>query len=117
MDRGVCALNKITVKNRFTIPIIDDILGRLKGEWYHQVRIQLEDIHKTMFFTSFGLYEFLVMPLRLTNAQVAFNRMMERIFCDHQAFVGTFFDHDCLLEEQGGAQEASCYRLCRAQEA
>ncbi|MCO5577790.1 hypothetical protein L7F22_031623 [Adiantum nelumboides] len=58
---------------------------------YHQIRIRSED-DKTAFRTMFGLYEFLMMPLNLTNAPATFNRMMDRIFRPHQKFVGMFFD-------------------------
>ncbi|MCO5601235.1 hypothetical protein L7F22_055354 [Adiantum nelumboides] len=96
------ALNKITVKNRFPIPRIDDILDRLEDSkifsridlksGYHQIRVIPQDTHKTAFRTSFGLHESLVILVGLTNAPATFNRMMERIFRDHRQYVGTFFD-------------------------
>lgn len=84
------ALNKNTIKNRFPIPWIDDVLDKLQGStffsWidcnsgYHQIHIKTKDVHKMAFCTTFGLYEFLVMPFDLTNALATFNRMMDRIF-------------------------------------
>ncbi|MCO5573728.1 hypothetical protein L7F22_027502 [Adiantum nelumboides] len=87
------ALNKITIKNRFPMPRIEDLFDKLQGSTYfsridlksgyHQVN---EDILKTAFRTTFGLYEYLVMPFGLTNAIATFNRMMERIFRPHRNF-------------------------------
>ncbi|MCO5577512.1 hypothetical protein L7F22_031343 [Adiantum nelumboides] len=96
------ALNKDTIKNRFPIPRIDDILDRLQGaslfsridlkSGYHQIRIRLEDVHKIAFRTTIGLREFIVMPFGLTNALATFNRMMDGIFRPHKNYVATFFD-------------------------
>ncbi|MCO5551683.1 hypothetical protein L7F22_005187 [Adiantum nelumboides] len=96
------ALNKITIKNRFLVPRIEDLFDKLQGSiyfsridlksGYHQIRIVNEDILKTTFRTTFGLYEYLVMPFGLTNAPATFNRMMERIFRPHRNFTGVFFD-------------------------
>ncbi|MCO5609714.1 hypothetical protein L7F22_063946 [Adiantum nelumboides] len=96
------ALNRITIKNRFFVPRVEDLFDKLQGSTYfcsidlksgyHQIRIVDEDIVKTAFCTTFGLYEYLVMPLGLTNALGTFNRMMERIFQPHHNFTGVFFD-------------------------
>ena len=107
------ALNKITIKNRFPISCIDDILDRLEGSkyfsridlksGYHQVRVVPKDVHKTTFCTSFGLYKYLVVRFGLTNASATFNCMMERNFRMYRHFASTFFNnillHSKTLEE------------------
>ncbi|MCO5606112.1 hypothetical protein L7F22_060299 [Adiantum nelumboides] len=97
------ALNRITIKNRFPVPRVEDLFDKLQGSTYfcridfksgyHQIRIVDEDIVKTAFCTTFGLYEYLVMPFGLTNTPATFNRMMERIFRPHRNFTGVFFDN------------------------
>ncbi|MCO5561479.1 hypothetical protein L7F22_015100 [Adiantum nelumboides] len=96
------ALNKITIKNRLLVPRIEDLFYKLQGSTYfntmdlksgyHQIRIVNEDILKTAFCITFGLYEYLVMPFGLTNAPATFNCMMEQIFRPHCNFTGVFFD-------------------------
>ncbi|MCO5610493.1 hypothetical protein L7F22_064732 [Adiantum nelumboides] len=96
------ALNKITIKNRFLVPHIEDLFDKLQGSiyfsridlksGYHQIRIVNEDILKIALCTIFGLYEYLVMPFGLTHASSTFNRMMERIFRPLRNFIKVLFD-------------------------
>ena len=96
-------LNKVTVKNKYPLPRIDDMFDQLQGSCvflkidlrsgYYQLRVKDEDILKTSFHTRYGHYEFLVMPFGLTNAPIAFTDLMNRAFKPYlDQFVVVFID-------------------------
>ena len=86
-------LNKVTIKNKYPLPRIDDLFDQLQGVrmfskidlclGYHQVRVKEDDIPKTTFRTRYGHYEFLVMSFGLTNVPVVFMNTMNRVFHDY----------------------------------
>nr|GEY90938.1 reverse transcriptase domain-containing protein [Tanacetum cinerariifolium] len=96
-------LNKLTVKNHYPLPRIDDLFDQLQGSGvyskidlrsgYHQLRVREEDVPKTAFRTRYGNYEFQVMPFGLTNAPAVFMDLMNRMCKPYlDKFVTVFID-------------------------
>ncbi|KAL0556808.1 hypothetical protein IC582_005325 [Cucumis melo] len=107
-------LNKVTVKNRYPLPRIDDLFDQLQGATvfskidlrlgYHQLRIKDGDVPKIAFRSRYGHYEFIVMSFGLTNAPAVFMDLMNRVFREFlDTFVIVFID-DILIYSKTEAE-------------
>ena len=103
-------LNRVTIKNRYPLPRIDDLIDQLRGVQiyfkidlrtsYHKLKVRETDIPKTAFRTRYGHFEFTVMPFGLTNAPGTFMDLMHRVFQPYlDQFVVVFVD-DILIYSQ-----------------
>nr|GEX52586.1 putative reverse transcriptase domain-containing protein [Tanacetum cinerariifolium] len=121
-------LNKLTIKNRYPLPRIDDLFDQLQGSsvyskidlqsGYHQLRIREEDIPITVFRTCYGHYKFQVMPFGLTNVPSVFMNLMNRMCKPYlDKFVIVFID-DILIysknKEEHGEHLKTILNLLRS---
>ncbi|XP_060096945.1 uncharacterized protein LOC132573472, partial [Heteronotia binoei] len=114
------ALNKITIRDRYPLPLIPELLDRLKGAQiytkldlrgaYNLVRIRPGDEWKTAFGTRYGQYEHLVMPFGLTNAPAVFQRFMNDVFRDLLDRFTIIYLDDILIYSRNPAQHAEHVR-------
>ena len=100
-------INKVTVKNKYTLLRIEYLFDQLKGasvfskidmrSVYYQLRAKYVDVPKTAFRIRYGHYEFLVMPFGLTNAPVAFMDLMNKVFHPYLDQFVVVFINDILM--------------------
>jgi hypothetical protein len=98
-----CALNEVTIKNKYPLPRIDDLFDQLCGacvfskialrSGYHQLKVRECDIPNTTIVSRYGLYEFMVMSFGLTNAPAYFMYLINMVFMEYlEKFVVVFID-------------------------
>ena len=112
------ALNKITLKYKYPIPRIDELLDNMAGaqyftkldlqQGYHQIRVKPEHVQRTAFQTKFGSFQFRVMPFGLTNAPATFQRTMNNLLADCRAFANVYIDDIVIFFAHAAGASRAC---------
>jgi hypothetical protein len=115
------ALNEVTVKNKYSLPRIDDLFNQLRGAsvfsktdlqlGYHQRKIREYDIPKTAFMSRYGLYEYTVMSFGLTNAPAYFMYLMNKVFMEYLDKFVMVFNDDILVYSRSEEEHEEHLRL------
>jgi hypothetical protein len=116
-----CLLNTVTIKNKYPLPCIDLLFDQQAGAQvfskinlyfgYHQIKIHVEDIPKTIFSTRYGLYEYIGISFRLTNALAHFMYLMNLVFMPVlDKFVMVFID-DILVHSKNMEEHEEHLRI------
>ena len=114
-------LNRVTIKNRYPLPKIDDLFDQLRGAHvyskidlhtgYHQLRVKKADIPKTAFRTRYEHFEFIVMPFGLTNGPTTFMDLMHRVFQPYLDQFFVVFVDDILIYSQSEEEHEDHLRI------
>ena len=114
-------LNKVTIKNKYSLPRIDDLFDQLEGactfskidlrSGYHQLKIRAADVPKTAFRTRYGHYEILEMSFGLTNAPATFMSLMNRIFKPYLDLFLIVFIDDILVYSKSKKEHEEHLRI------
>jgi hypothetical protein len=115
------ALNEVTVKNKYLLPMIDDLFDQLRGtcvfskidlrSGYHQLKVRECDIPKTAFVSRYDLYEFTVKSIGLTNAPAYFMYMMNKVFMEYLDKFVVVFINDILVYSRNEEEHEGHLRL------
>jgi hypothetical protein len=115
------SLNVVTIKNKYPLPRIDDLLDQLRKarffskidlrSGYHQMKIRECDIPKTAFVTRYGQYEFTVVSFGLTNAPAYFMNMMNKVFMEELDKFIIVFINDILIYSESTEEHAEHLRV------
>ena len=114
-------MNRVTIKNRYPLPRIDDLFDQLRGvpvyskidlrTSYHQLKVREADIPKTTFRTRYGHFEFTVMPFGLANAPAVFMDLMHRVFQPYLDQSVEVFVDDILVYSQSKEEHEDHLRI------